>query len=835
MGGTDSKLNFRKAVVQLTTKTQPVEAGDDAFWDQFWADTVTSVSDVFALIPAAEIRALREESPSNLATLCYKAVEKLVSASESGCSAAKDQQMVLNSVRLLTRILPYIFEDPDWRGFFWSTLPGQSYGIEGMDDISDEESLPLAQSLLNAVADLLFCPDFTVAPNTKKPGPESHEDPQSIDSCEYIWEAGVGFANSPPQSALLDQNRTELLKLLLTCFSETMYLPPVSDAHSQPNQWISYFCSSENRHALPLFTSLLNVVCAYDPVGFGVPYNHLMFADHREPVVEVASQILVVTLDHDTVHSQVPSTVDAADEGNEGGVVENLFVNYLSRVHREEDFHFILKGLTRLLNNPLIQTYLPGSTKKIAFHQELFVLFWKMCDHNKKFLFFVLKSSDVLEVLVPILYHLNDARADQSRVGLMHIGVFILLLLSGERNFGVRLNKPYSVRVPMDIPVFTGTHADFLIIVFHKIITSGHQRLAPLYDCLLTIVVNVSPYLKSLSMVSSNKLLHLLEAFSTPWFLFSNPANHHLVFFLLEVFNNIIQYQFDGNSNLVYTIIRKRNVFHQLANLPCDQASITKALAKRGRKTTPAPPTDDAVPTTMEGALPPVDAEPGTLKASLLATPGLGTMTETSKVTPSGEVLAQAAADAADKSESAAGPSAATSQGTSDTESIVPEDKKVVDSGLIGSQAIPLGSQPEATEHRMIAMQRTSSVSSNTPSSTSGDWRPSSEWVQSWKQKLPLQTIMRLLQVLVPQVEKICIDKGLTDETEILKFLQHGTLVGLLPVPHPILIRKYQANSGTTLWFRTYMWGVIYLRNVEPPIWYDTGVKLFEVQRIKDS
>jgi len=47
----------------------------------------------------------------------------------------------------------------------------------------------------------------------------------------------------------------------------------------------------------------------------------------------------------------------------------------------------------------------------------------------------------------------------------MHIGVFILLLLSGERNFGVRLNKPYSIRLPMDIPIFTGTHADLLIIV----------------------------------------------------------------------------------------------------------------------------------------------------------------------------------------------------------------------------------------------------------------------------------------------------------------------------------------------------------------------------------
>lgn len=57
---------------------------------------------------------------------------------------------------------------------------------------------------------------------------------------------------------------------------------------------------------------------------------------------------------------------------------------------------------------------------------------------------------------------------------------------------------------------------------------------------------SVSPYLKTLSMVSSTKLLHLVEAFTTPWFLFSSPSANHLVFFLLEIFNNIIQYQFDG-------------------------------------------------------------------------------------------------------------------------------------------------------------------------------------------------------------------------------------------------------------------------------------------------
>lgn len=52
---------------------------------------------------------------------------------------------VLNCVRLLTRVLPYIFEDPDWRGFFWSSLPGQSQEDE------EEQSMPLAQSLINAI------------------------------------------------------------------------------------------------------------------------------------------------------------------------------------------------------------------------------------------------------------------------------------------------------------------------------------------------------------------------------------------------------------------------------------------------------------------------------------------------------------------------------------------------------------------------------------------------------------------------------------------------------------------------------------------------------------
>ena len=56
-------------------------------------------------------------------------------------------------------------------------------------------------------------------------------------------------------------------------------------------RWIARFTSGENKHVLPLFTSLLNIVCAYDPVGMGLPYNYLLFNDSREPLVEIALQV----------------------------------------------------------------------------------------------------------------------------------------------------------------------------------------------------------------------------------------------------------------------------------------------------------------------------------------------------------------------------------------------------------------------------------------------------------------------------------------------------------------------------------------------------------------
>lgn len=74
----------------------------------------------------------------------------------------------------------------------------------------------------------------------------------------------------------------------------------------------------------------------------------------------------------------------------------------------------------------------------------------------------------------------------------------------------------------------------------------------------------------------------------------------------------------------MYTIIRKRQVFHSLANLSSDCNVVTKSINKRHRRHhVPSSTSSENVnEMAMEGSRPAQPAEPGTLKASLLETPG---------------------------------------------------------------------------------------------------------------------------------------------------------------------------------------------------------------------
>lgn len=79
-----------------------------------------------------------------------------------------------------------------------------------------------------------------------------------------------------------------------------------------------------------------------------------------------------------------------------------------------------------------------------------------------------------------------------------------------------------------------------------------------------------------------------------------------------------------GNANLVYTIIRKRHVFHALASLPTDCGTINRSLSRRGRKQLGRQPSVESVKDapSMEGSHPALPAQPGTHTCSLAIMPG---------------------------------------------------------------------------------------------------------------------------------------------------------------------------------------------------------------------
>jgi len=115
-------------------------------------------------------------------------------------------------------------------------------------------------------------------------------------------------------------------------------------------------------------------------------------------------------------------------------------------------------------------------------------------------------------------------------------------------------------------------------------------------------------------------------------------------------------------------------------------------------------------------------------------------------------------------------------------------------------------------------------------------FHPTEEWLEDLKDSLPMETVARLLQHLVPVVDDIVANKsGVVDEQHILDVLNEITMVGLLPVPHPIVIRKYQPNQYTALWFTAFMWGVIFLRNQELPLFDGLCVELFNVALTEDD
>lgn len=625
----------------------------------------------------------------------------------------------------------------------------------------EDDQEPLALLVVHAAMHMLFLPQFTcdfyedssLQRQGKKHRVEHKDDKElkaeaglkekvvdwgvSLDPTppSIVWAPGVGVSASDmgfdASTRKYDKNRLEILRLVLSACCDPLF-SPADEYNPLASRWLAVATAADAPNAICLFYSLLNTIISYDTRSLPVAG----FSEgHHIKLVELSAQVLCVLLD-----CGLPGNPEPVYDANGYPCVEfevaskggfNIFRTLLSRIETGAELTLIYQGFARLLRNvyEAEATYMGGV--RLSCFQELLVLFWKFLEENPLFMNHILTKCNINEILVPICFLMYRSRRDPAQIGLVHICTFVLLKLSGERSFGVSLNKAFTTKLPTDLPLFHGCHADLLTITLHKLVVNGAYKLVPLYSCFLTIIANISPYWKSMSLVAAVKLVNLFELFSSPKFLYSGEFAYRHLSLLLEVFNNIIQYQYHGNSHLVYAIVRRKDSFGQLASLTLEQAQ-AQCHKVYGEQISVTKDVDAAPPLTLD-------------------TKGIPKM------------------------------------GMDDNQSTT--------SSVVG-----------------------------TP------FQPNEEWLDDLKESLPMETVTRLLQHLVPVVDEIVSNKlGIVDEQEILTVLNEITMVGLLPVPHPIVIRKYQPNQYTALWFTAFMWGVIFLRNQSLPLFDGACIELFQV------
>lgn len=818
MGNSNGRAAFKGTLDRLLTETISYE--DEEFWKSLLTSPL-SASDVFELINPDDVRKLRSEEPLNACTLLKRIIvtlREVIQEGSTGMLAASSSNTASTCIRILTRIMPFLLEKPENEFphlVFWSPggyiprvqrefktqLSNDKLASEeiqasqtGAEEPIENDGMIIGVQILSCIQRLLFLNNFCC----KVPGAvlaDSENVQKNNVDTRFLWKGGIGSAAdlNPAQNSTIIRNRCEVLRCLLCCLSGSLF-QSFDDYQKTPPIWIQAYTHGNLPYTANTFCSLISVLFSYDPVGYGLPYGSVFSSADEEELVNVCSQILCILFDfnpnifektknvqQDTVpahHEQISQTqVDPNapyphnnnssanfSRGSTGEMVSgtmsfespgqrgspdnesssvrsrNVFKEMLQKIYKTADIDFIFEGIVRLLNTlPSSKSkFLPSSSQAVGYHQEILIILWYLITTNQTFFRRATSTLNSNRLLTPILFLLlesstskSESSGGSSKIGSLHMCSFLLLVLSSEREFGVKLNDPFTQKFPLDIPHFTGTHADLLVIITHRVVmdSSSSRTNDSLIDMLLTMMSNISAYIKSFCLESCVRLLSLLDRFSRPSWLFKMPYHYHDVCFLLDLLNNSIQYQYEGNKQLIYSILRQKDLFLNLQNLQFP----SKYLEEEDAATADSPDSPEQ------------DDE---------ANKQINDQNDTSK--------------AKNKAPS-----------------------KIFRTGSKRSDINKSGSDIDLEDQ----------------------WKPSQQWFSDWKSKLPIQTTVRLIKCLLPKVEHECQEKGLVDQNEVMDFLNKTTMVGLLPVPHPIIIRNYHPNAYTALWFTSYMWGVIFSRS----------------------
>lgn len=419
----------------------------------------------------------------------------------------------------------------------------------------------------------------------------------------------------------------------------------------------------------------------------------------------------------------------------------NAFRKSLSRLHRAEDFQFIQQGITLVLTQPVsgVASYVPTVSKALPWAPEMLVIFWELLQCNKRFRSFIIDTDRAHDFIVLVIYYAMEAKDDPARQGIVRMCVFVLQTLSVEPSFGRRLNKPFigqdSLPSVLRIPNFHGSYADYLITSIHTMLTTTKGRLESIYPALLAIINNIAPYVQHLQRATCTKLLDLFISFSSPAFLLANESNHTLLSSLLEAISAIFDHQYDSNGRFVDIVIRSHKRFEALRDFTVDGALSELDRINQERKDRNGNVSGVMSPTraaSMDSVRSPASSR----------SPSLGNV-------PEHGAFAIGDDDDEENLETPIGgpQSRSHSNASASMEDAVPVQSRSMSEKARGKQPVGHGSFSRSASRNT---SNTSLASLNTqiqqPLTTSTQFTPTGEWLESWLPHLPLHTILQVIE-----------------------------------------------------------------------------------------
>ncbi|KAJ5794668.1 hypothetical protein N7457_001267 [Penicillium paradoxum] len=841
MGASESKLVFKQGIFRLSEE-QEIPA-DDPYWIRFW-ELPESTEDVFSLFTPADIRRTRDHALPNFQTLLLAVTSRLIVLKNHPSFPDPDlapERDVLNCIRILTRLLPYVYEAEHLEGweenFFWARRrrrtrqaqisgevlfdeaqpeDGEGGALPRTDDYEDVK--PLAEELIDTLLELLFFADFTIPrlPTAKSKVSFS------------IWQSGVGCNTAMGSNKALESNRCEILRLMLTLTGKAMYLPS-NTLPVQGVKAITYITTCQDKQAvLTLLCSLLNTAMKYNPASWRVPYDHVVWKDPRQILVIYCVQLLLVLLLY-----PIP-------EDGRGTPPKNYYRHYFGRLHRPQDFQFLVDGMTRILNQPMQATtsYLPGSQRSVKWAPEMLILFWETLQCNKRFRSFIIDSNRSHDFLVLCMFYAVEYRMDASKQGVVRMCVFILQTMSAEPTFGKSLNKSFEAQetLPQSIRLlkFRGSYADYLIMSIHNLMTTSKGNLDTVYPALLIILNNIAPYIERISPSACSKVIQLFSSMSAPSFLLANETNHTLLASLLDFINIILEHKFTDNPYLVYSILKYKQRFEAVRAFTLESGQ--QEIERQNEKRKASSSSDMAMSPTFSQS------------EDDLHTPS-GARSPLTRIPEENSPFAIGDDDSDDEHDQdgartpSQSPSAQTSRrpsAASTTDENGVQQVRAMSEKARGKK--PAGHPPFSRQNSMTS--QTSMSALFTPSACG--FTPTVPWLESWLPELPLHTILTIISAISPHIPEAALVSAASPDARTLvhnlaSFSDEPEVASIISEPTPVRMQSFEWSALSMGWYESLLWGFIFSSEMvvgsasgatpgTVGVWNGTSIKLFRVQ-----